>query len=61
VIEHGFTHFGWISCRYAAACFEKSCKGKANGFWLDVADAVGAAVPAPVRVLLSGLLRDQAL
>jgi A/G-specific adenine glycosylase len=62
VIEHGFTHFRLdiqpILCSVRRRCSEKE---KAGGLWLDVADAGGAAVPAPVRALLSGLRRDQAL
>jgi A/G-specific adenine glycosylase len=61
VIEHGFTHFRLdiqpIRCRVLRKIPEK---GKAKRFWLDIEDAAGAAVPAPVKALLSGL-RDQAL
>ncbi len=63
VIEHGFTHFRLdilpIRCHVRKKFPEK--KSKTSRFWLDVDDARGAAVPAPVRALLSGLLRDQAL
>jgi A/G-specific adenine glycosylase len=62
VIEHGFTHFRLdiqpIRCRVRRKFFEK---GKTERLWLDIEDAARAAVPAPVKVLLSGLLRDQAL
>jgi len=62
VIEHGFTHFRLdiqpIRCSVRRKFPEKE---KAERLWLDIADAKGAAVPAPVKVLLSGLLRDQAL
>jgi A/G-specific adenine glycosylase len=66
VIEHGFTHFRLdilpIRCSVLRKIPEK---GKAKRFWLDIDDAAGAAVPAPVKALLSGLLlsldRDQAL
>lgn len=65
VIEHGFTHFRLdilpIRCSVRRKFPEK---GNAGRLWLDVADATGAAVPAPVKALLSGLLlpfgRDQA-
>jgi A/G-specific adenine glycosylase len=65
VIEHGFTHFRLdilpIRCSVRRKFQEK---GKTGRLWLDVADARGAAVPAPMRMLLSGLLlslgRDQA-
>jgi len=62
VIAHGFTHFRLdilpIRCRVLRKIPEK---GKTKRFWLDIDDAAGAAVPAPVKALLSGLLRDQAL
>ena len=59
LIEHGFTHF-----RLAIQplhCSVKKRPSRPQGVWLDVEDAVRAAVPAPVKTLLSGLLRDQAL
>jgi A/G-specific adenine glycosylase len=46
-IDHGFTHFRlriqpWL------------CEGaRPEGFWLDLEDALSAAVPAPVRALLA--------
>ncbi len=59
VIEHGFTHYRLriqpIRCRVRKRASSEV------GVWLDLEDAVRAAVPAPVRVLLSGLLGDQAL
>jgi len=62
MIEHGFTHFRLdiqpIRCSVRRKFPEKR---KTERFWLDIADATGAAVPAPVKALLSGLLRDQAL
>ena len=62
VIEHGFTHFRLIiqpmRCRIRNVPRHTELPGK---IWLDVADAARAAVPAPVKTLLSGLLRDQAL
>ncbi len=61
MIEHGFTHFRLdilpIRCSVLRKIPEK---GKTKRFWLDIGDAAGAAVPAPVKALLSGLLRDQA-
>jgi len=57
VIEHGFTHFRLnilpIRCSVRRKFPEK---GNAGRLWLDVADARGAAVPAPMKALLSGLL-----
>jgi A/G-specific adenine glycosylase len=54
VIEHGFTHFRLnilpIRCRV------RKFLPRARGVWMDVDDAVRAAVPAPVRALLSGLV-----
>jgi len=66
VIGHGFTHFRLdilpIVCRVRR---KLPAKKKAGRQWLDVAEARSAAVPAPVKALLSGLLmslgRDQAL
>ena len=61
VIEHGFTHYRLdiqpLRCR-----IRKKYDGveEASRLWIDVADAAQAAVPAPVRVLLSGLIDDQA-
>jgi A/G-specific adenine glycosylase len=71
VIEHGFTHFRLriqpILCpvrkrgaRVGANAGGRA-GGQAGGVWLDLDDAVHAAVPAPVKSLLSGLLRQQAL
>jgi A/G-specific adenine glycosylase len=66
VIEHGFTHFRLdilpIRCSVRRKFPDKK---KTSRLWLDVAHASGAAVPAPVKALLSGLSvhlgRDQAL
>jgi len=56
VIEHGFTHFRLdilpIRCSVRRKLPEKR---KAGRLWLDVADARVAAVPAPMKALLSGL------
>jgi A/G-specific adenine glycosylase len=59
LIEHGFTHF-----RLAIQPLYWSVRkrpSRRHGIWLDVEDAVRAAVPAPVKTLLTGLLRDQSL
>jgi A/G-specific adenine glycosylase len=62
VIEHGFTHFRLdiqpIHCSVRRRLPETQ---PAQRLWLDIADARGAAVPAPVKALLSGLLRHQAM
>jgi A/G-specific adenine glycosylase len=66
LIEHGFTHFRLdilpVRCDVLKKLPEK---GTTGGLWLDIGDARGAAVPAPVKALLSGLLptfgRDQAM
>jgi A/G-specific adenine glycosylase len=56
VIEHGFTHFRLrilpIRCNVRRKLPEKR---KTDRLWLDVADARIAAVPAPMKALLSGL------
>jgi len=61
VIEHGFTHFRLdilpILCRVRR---KLPMKDRTARLWLDIADARGAAVPAPVKALLAGLLQDQA-
>ena len=62
VIEHGFTHFRLkllpILCPVKKVLPRVEAPGR---IWLDLEDAGRAAVPAPVRALLSGLRRDQAL
>jgi len=62
LIEHGFTHFRLdiqpIRCTVQKKFLEKE---ENKALWIELADAAGAAVPAPVKTLLAGLLRDQAL
>jgi A/G-specific adenine glycosylase len=62
VIEHGFTHFR-LDIQPILCSVRRRLAGTETGerLWLDLADAAGAAVPAPVRTLLSALLRDQAV
>jgi len=56
VIEHGFTHFRLDILPIRCSVRRKfPAKGDAGRLWLDVADARGAAVPAPMKALLSGL------
>jgi len=50
-IEHGFTHF---KLRIHPVLREVRAK-TGSGLWMDIADAQGAAVPAPVRLLLARL------
>jgi A/G-specific adenine glycosylase len=51
-LEHGFTHF-----RLRAQPVLCSARRQAAGqMWLEVSDAVHAAVPTPVRIVLKGLL-----
>ena len=51
-LEHGFTHF-----RLHAQPVLCSVRKQASGqMWLEVSDAVHAAVPTPVRTVLQGLL-----
>jgi len=56
--EHGFTHFRLkvqpIRCEVSRIAPRAEAPGR---IWLPLEDAVAAAVPAPVRTLLSGLLR----
>jgi hypothetical protein len=53
---HGFTHF---KLRVQPVLCEVASRREAPGrIWLPLRDAVAAAVPAPVRTLLSGLLRQ---
>ena len=62
VIEHGFTHFRLDILPILCSVRRRSAgKEGAERLWLDIADAAGAAVPAPVRTLLSALRRDQAV
>jgi A/G-specific adenine glycosylase len=55
-IEHGFTHFRLniqpIRCPVRRLLPRAAAPGR---IWLEIADAVRAAVPAPVRKLLLGL------
>jgi A/G-specific adenine glycosylase len=57
VIEHGFTHFRLniqpIRCKVRKMLPRVETPGR---IWIDVQEAARAAVPAPVRTLLSGLL-----
>jgi A/G-specific adenine glycosylase len=62
IIEHGFTHFRLRIQPLRCGVRRKLPLAEAPGrTWLDIEDAARAAVPAPVRALLSGLLRDQAV
>ena len=57
VIEHGFTHFRLdvqpVRCIVRKILPRAEAPGR---IWLDVEEAARAAVPAPVRTLLSGLV-----
>ena len=61
LIEHGFTHFRLdirpIRCGVRKLLPRAEAPGR---LWLDLEDAARAAVPAPVKALLAGLLKDQA-
>jgi A/G-specific adenine glycosylase len=61
LIEHGFTHFR-LDIQPIQCTVHKKFPDRTNAgmVWLDIADAAGAAVPAPVKGLLS-CLRDQPL
>jgi len=57
VIEHGFTHFRLRAQPLRVDVRRMTPRAAAAGrLWLDVADAVHAAVPAPVRAVLKSLL-----
>jgi A/G-specific adenine glycosylase len=56
-VEHGFTHFRLRVQPLLCAVRKATPRVQAPGrMWVDVADAAGAAVPAPVRALLQSLL-----
>jgi A/G-specific adenine glycosylase len=53
-IEHGFTHF---RLRIQPLLHDLARIARTpEGLWLDVEDALGAALPSPVRKLLSGFV-----
>jgi A/G-specific adenine glycosylase len=53
-LEHGFTHFKLkVQPVFCEVLSRKEAPGR---IWLPLKDAVAAAVPAPVKTLLSGLL-----
>lgn len=55
--EHAFTHFRLRAQPVLCALRKVPLRAEAPGrMWLDVADAVSAAVPAPVRAALKALL-----
>ncbi|MEX2241115.1 MAG: A/G-specific adenine glycosylase [Burkholderiales bacterium] len=53
IVEHGFTHFRLRAQPWL--CTPLSQVESAGRLWVDLADAPGAAVPAPVRALLRAL------
>jgi A/G-specific adenine glycosylase len=62
VLRHEFTHFSLDIT--PVACFLESASLRAaepGQLWLPVEEAVGAAVPAPVRKLLAGLASGRLL
>jgi A/G-specific adenine glycosylase len=57
LVEHGFTHFRLHAQPLLCTVRKPAPRAEAPGrMWLDVTDAVGAAVPAPVRAVLRSLL-----
>ena len=55
-IDHGFTHF---KLKVRPVLCSATLRAEAPGrIWLPLKDAVAAAVPAPVKTLLSGLLSE---
>jgi A/G-specific adenine glycosylase len=62
VIDHGFTHFQLKARPLLCVVRRTLDKRKAAGrIWLDAEGAPSAAIPAPVRRLLSALQREQFL
>jgi len=56
-VEHGFTHFRLRAQPLLYTVRKVAPGAEAPGrMWLDVADAVGAAIPTPVRAVLKDLL-----
>jgi A/G-specific adenine glycosylase len=53
VIEHGFTHF-----RLRIQPLLHDVKAESGGMWIDLDDALRAAVPTPVKNLLQDLQRN---
>jgi len=58
VIRHGFTHFR-LDIR-PLLCSVRKFLPNARGVWMGLDEATRAAVPAPVKALLAGLLKDHA-
>lgn len=59
-IEHGFTHFRLRLRPWLASVTALTPQANAPGrLWLPVSDAIGAAVPAPIRKLLRSLDGEQ--
>jgi A/G-specific adenine glycosylase len=55
-LEHGFSHFTLRAQPVLCTVQVRSGRAEsANRMWLETADAVHAAVPAPVRAVLKGL------
>jgi A/G-specific adenine glycosylase len=52
-IEHGFTHFRLLA-QPLVHRLRKRVESPGR-FWLDLADALHAAIPAPVRTVLKSL------
>jgi A/G-specific adenine glycosylase len=58
-LEHGFTHFR-LRAQPWLCPMRGSAPRAAGRLWLDMTEATGAAVPAPVRRLLRSLLAGRA-
>ena len=56
-VEHGFTHFRLLAQPWLCT-LRAGAQAPGPRLWLALADAVDAAVPAPVRRVLQGLLRS---
>jgi A/G-specific adenine glycosylase len=59
VIEHGFTHFRLRITPVLARAVQPPSAGEPGRVWLTPADALGAAIPVPVRHILQALSSDR--
>ena len=58
-IEHGFTHFRLRITPVLARVKQASTLMEPGRVWLTPEDALGAAIPAPVRRILESVMRDR--
>ena len=61
-VEHGFTHFALTIFPVEITLVKKPVHAMEPGFiWLDLDDAMGAAIPAPVKRILESAKSAQAI